>query len=126
MVLQFTGGKEGWATTIGHVRLWLADKDSAPNAEQVAIAERIAECLPVLETNAANYLDMFVDRARACGDGKEHWWLDEIDCREDRQDGPTTFSLYFSLHGDDGGLWTVDMRASNDGYRPFRLERLQG
>ncbi len=126
MTLHFTGGLAGWVGQICKVNLWLADRDGAPNPRQVCVATQIAESLHILEAKAANYLDLFVDRAKACGDAEERWWLDEIDFREGLLEDVLTYSLHFRLQGDDGGLWTVTVLARDDEHSPFRFERLQG
>lgn len=117
----FTGGPAG-----AEVNMWLADDDGATNASQVEVARRIARSLPILKAKAADYLDMFVDRTRACGNREEEWWLDEIEFREGWREGTITYAMHFALNGDDGGLWKVYMRANDNEDRPFRFERLQG
>lgn len=117
----FTGGPAG-----AEVNMWLSDEEGTVNGAQLEVAQRIADSLPIIKTKAADYLDMFVDRARASSSGTEEWWLDEIDFREGRQDGALTYAMHFSLNGDDGGLWTVYMRVRENEDRPFRFERRQG
>ena len=117
----FTGGPAG-----AEVNMWLSDEEGTVNGAQLEVAQRIADSLPIIKTKAADYLDMFVDRARASSSGTEEWWLDEIDFREGRQDGALTYAMHFSLNGDDDGLWTVYMRVRENEDRPFRFERRQG
>ena len=126
MALHFTGGDSGWVGKIHQVNVYVADNNGAPSAAQVMLAEDIASKLPPLETQVSDYLDMFVDRGRACGNASEPWWLDEIDLRLGGQGCSTTYSLHLTLDGDDGGLWTVDMRPLEGEHRPVRFERLQG
>lgn len=119
-------GAVGWVGEIGPVRLYLDDRDGAVNPTQAALAEAVAGSLAACRDAAAAYLDLFVDRQKACGDAQEPWWLDEIDVRAGAGDDAAGYALHFTLHGDDGGLWTVDMRASPEGHRPSRFERRQG
>lgn len=124
MDLTFAGA--AWIGTIGTTRIFLDDEAGAPAAAQVAIARHLEDGLATVSGRAAMYLDLFVDRARACGRGDEGWWLDEVDLRRGDGDDPATYALLFSLDGDDGGLWTVDMRVTGAEHRPVRFERLQG
>jgi hypothetical protein len=119
-------GAAGWVGQVGPVRLHLGDDGGAPCPAQVAVASVVAESLDGLRDTAAAYLDLFVDRARACGRADEPWWLDAIEFRDHAGSDPVRYALHLTLAGDDGGLWTVDMRAQADGHRPFRFERLQG
>lgn len=118
---QFTGDLAG-----REVNIWLSDEDDMARSRQLEVAQRVAASLPIVQAKAADYLDMFVDRARASGNADEEWWLDEIDFREGVQDGALTFEMHFSLNGDDGGLWAVYMRVRENEDRPFRFERHQG
>ncbi|WP_019904945.1 hypothetical protein [Methylobacterium sp. 77] len=127
MVADFTrAGPAGWVRQVGPIRLHLSDENGAPNAAQVAVADLVTASLGPLRNQAASYLDLFVDRAKACGRGDEPWWLDEVEFRDPASFDPVCYALRFTLEGDDGGLWTVDMRAEADGHRPIRFERRQG
>ncbi|KAB7783598.1 hypothetical protein [Methylorubrum populi] len=119
-------GPAGWVGQIDHVRVYLSDADGEVCPAQAAVAAVVTASLPRLRDAASAYLDRFVDRAKACGSAQEPWWLDEIEFRDHAGDETVCYALHFSLQGDDGGLWTVDMRASADGHRPFRFERRQG
>lgn len=119
-------GPAGWVRQVGPIRLYLSDANGAPSPTQVAVAARVSDSLGALRDAAASYLDLFVDRARACGRADEPWWLDEIEFRDHAGSDPVCYALQFTLEGDDGGLWSVDMRADADGHRPFRFERRQG
>ncbi|KMO32650.1 hypothetical protein VQ02_23325 [Methylobacterium variabile] len=119
-------GPAGWVGRIDHVRVYLSDENGEASRAQAAVADMVSESLPALQDAASTYLDTFVDRQKACGSADERWWLDEIDFRGHPDAAPIAYSLLFTLHGDDGGLWTVDMRVFEDGHRPFRFERLQG
>ena len=115
-----------WVGTIGKIRVYLDDQSGAPVPAQVEIARQLADALAAVSARAAAYLDLFVDRARACGNGDEPWWLDEVDLRRRDGDHPSTYALVFSLDGDDGGMWTVDLRVTGAEHRPVRFERRQG
>ncbi|WP_407519639.1 hypothetical protein [Methylobacterium oryzisoli] len=116
----------GWVGQIGHVRVYVSDEEGAPSRAQAAVAAMVARALPALREAASAYLDTFVDRRKACGSAQEPWWLDEIDVRDRAGKERISCALLFTLHGDDGGLWTVDMQESVEGHRPFRFERRQG
>ncbi|SFL02801.1 hypothetical protein [Methylorubrum salsuginis] len=119
-------GSDGWVAQIGPVRLYLSDESGAVSRGQAALAEAVAGSLDARRAAASAYLDLFVDRRKACGDAEEPWWLDEIDFRARPGEAATGYAFLFTLHGDDGGLWTVDMHAAADGHRPYRFERRQG
>lgn len=119
-------GRGGWVREIDRVRIYLGDENGEPNAAQAEVADLLALSLPALREAAAAYLDLFVDRRKACGREGEPWWLDEIEFREGRTDDGVSYLLHLTLDGDDGGLWTVEMRALADEQRPFRFERRQG
>lgn len=119
-------GPDAWVGQVGHVRLYLSDEGGAVSPVQAAVAARLAGSLDTLCQVASAYLDLFVDRRRTCGRAEEPWWLDEIDFRDQDPQSPIGYALLFTLHGDDGGLWTVEMRASEGGHRPYRFERRQG
>lgn len=109
---------------VGHVAIWVTMRDGVADTAQLGLARQIVAQLTHIEHIAGTYLDMFVDRARACGNGDEPWFLDEIDLRAASGDRPV-IPLIFALDGDDNGLWTVDLRLSQDQFWPVRLERLQ-
>lgn len=109
---------------IGRVAIWITPTANGFDAFQQALAERLVAELPTLRHIATRYLDMFVDRTRACGKRDEDWWLDEIDLRACSTDRPV-IPLSFTLDGDDNGLWMVDVRLAHDSYWPIRFERLQ-
>lgn len=116
----------GWVGEVGQIRLFLDDAGGEMNRAQAELAERVMFSLSSLQAKASAYLDLFVDRTRACGGEHESWWLDEIDFRDPGGASPNCYALLFTLVGDDGGLWTVEMRAGANEHRPFRFERLQG
>lgn len=123
-------GPAGWVGQIDHVRVYLSDADGEIGRAQAALAAGVTASLARLRDAASSHLDLFVDRAKACGSAQEPWWLDDVEVRDHagQEAGEETvcYALPFSLHGDEGGLWTVGMRASADGPRPFRFERRQG
>jgi hypothetical protein len=106
------------------IRILLDAFGGTPDATQLVTAQRLEVDLPRISRQAADYLDLFVDRAS--GNAEACWWLDEIDFRSHVGLEPRTYGLLFSLDGDDGGAWTVDVRVTDTGHRPFRFERYQG
>lgn len=54
-----TGGSAG-----AEVNMWLSDEEGAVNGAQLEVAQRIADSLPIVQTKAADYLDIFVDWSR--------------------------------------------------------------
>lgn len=119
-------GPAGWVGQIDHVRVYLSDEEGEICRAQAAVAAAVTASLASLRDAASAYLDLFVDRGKACGRAQEPWWLDEVEFRDQTEEETVCYALHFSLHGDDGGLWTVGMRASADGHLPFRFERRQG
>ncbi|KQP31859.1 hypothetical protein ASF49_10560 [Methylobacterium sp. Leaf104] len=119
-------GPAGWVRQVGPVRLHLSDENGAPSPAQAAVAAVVAASLGSLRDKAASYLDLFVDRARACGRADEPWWLDAIEFRDHAGSDPLCYALHFTLEGDADGLWSVDMRVLADAHRPFRFECRQG
>ena len=109
---------------IGPVALWITPLATGFDPFQQALAEQIAAELDTVRHLATRYLDLFVDRARACGKADEDWWLDEIDLRPATAERPIVH-VHFALDGDDNGLWTVDMKRLPDSWWPIRFERLQ-
>ena len=127
MALKYTRmGMEGWVGQVDAVRVYLSDADGEMHKVQAAVAAAVIDSLPFLQKAASAYLDIFVDRLKACGSAAEPWWLDEVDFRGRAEEARVCYSLLFRLNGDDGGLWTVDMRVFEREHRPFRFERLQG
>ncbi|WP_082477470.1 hypothetical protein [Methylobacterium sp. Leaf93] len=127
MALNFTQmGAAGWVARIDGIPLYLSDESGAVDRAQADLAAKVAASLPAVRDAASAYLDLFVDRTKACGRSDEPWWLDEIEFRGLACEGHAAYALHFTLAGDDGGLWTVEMRAFEDQHRPFRFERRQG
>ena len=126
MTLSYTRAGSGWVAAIGPIRLYHDDRNGAVQPAQAAVADAMPASLPALRATAADYLDLFVDRRRACGDDAAAWWLDEVEFRDHPASDPLVYALHFTLAGDEGGLWTVDMRVGTDGHRPIRFERRQG
>nr|USU32137.1 hypothetical protein NG677_23200 [Methylobacterium sp. OTU13CASTA1] len=126
MTLSYTRAGSNWVAAIGPIRLHLDDRNGAIHPAQAAVADAMPVSLPALRATAADYLDLFVDRHRACGDDAAAWWLDEVEFRDHPASDPLVYALHFTLAGDEGGLWTVDMRVGTDGHRPIRFERRQG
>ncbi|TXN20837.1 hypothetical protein [Methylobacterium sp. WL19] len=127
MALNFTQmGAAGWVARIDGIPLYLSDESGAVDRAQADLAAKVAASLPAVRDAASAYLDLFVDRTKACGRSDEPWWLDEIEFRDPAGEEGTAYALHFTLAGDDGGLWTVEMRAFEDEHRPFRFERRQG
>jgi hypothetical protein len=114
-----------WRAEIDGVAVFLDDRKGQPDPSQHAIALRIAEDFAGIRAKATSYLELFVDRAKACGSGNVEWWLEEIELRG-MQDNRSRCSFGFTLHGDDGGYWTVEMTAWPHEFRPVRFERKQG
>lgn len=119
-------GPAAWVARIDHINLFLGDEDGEVSRAQAGLAAKVAASLSVLRSAAEAYLDLFVDRTKASGRADEPWWLDEIDFRDPAGEGGAAYAFHFTLDGDDGGLWTVEMRAFDDEHRPFRFERRQG
>lgn len=124
VTLLFEKANKSWRAVVGGVAVFVDDENGAPHAMQRAIAERLGATLDDVRIQAAHYLDMFVDRARACGNANEAWWLDEIELRDMSLQRPRC-RLSLTLEGDDGGQWTVEMIAEADHFFPIRFERLQ-
>ena len=124
MALEFQGGRgTGWCAPIGRITIFVDDRDGRPDPAQVAFADRLANVPEIIEKQAAQYLDMFVDRARACGNANEPWWFEDIELRHLELG---TCHLAFTLDGDDGGLWTVEMVERHETLWPVRIERRKG
>lgn len=124
MTLEFQGGRgTGWRAPAGRIAIFIDDREGNPDPVQVALANRLAGRVEAIEKQAAQYLDVFVDRARACGKADEPWWFEEI---EMRGLNPRTCHLAFTLDGDDGGLWTVEMVERHERLWSVRFERRQG
>ena len=113
----------GWRASIGLVALFVDDDDGRPDRTQSALADRLAARVNALEEQAGRYLDLFVDRARASGRDGEAWWFEDIELLGL---AAGAFQLSFTLEGDDGGLWIVEMIERHGCYWPVRLERRQG
>lgn len=127
MTLTYTRiGTDGWFADIGPIRMFLSDENADMNKSQVVVAAVVAASLSAIREKGAAYLDLFVDRQKACGRAEEPWFLDTVEFREHTGQDPVCYSLLFGLDGDDGGMWTVDMRAHETEHRPFRFERRQG
>jgi len=124
--VQFDRAGNVWVAEIGHVRMYLENENGEKNAAQAVMAEQVCESLSTIQAKASAYLDLFVDRAKACGNSDEPWWLDEIIFRGPDPHGQVTYSLFFDLQGDDGGLWIVDVLPKYGEHRPIRFERRQG
>lgn len=116
---------KSWKAAVDGVDIFVDDSDGQPEPAQFAIAQRLAESLAAVRDEAARYLDLFVDRRKACGRDGEEWWLEEIEMRGMRNNRPRC-GFFFTLDGDDGGQWTVDMAVWPDRFHPIRLERNQG
>lgn len=124
MMLEFRDCRgNGWRATAGHVAIFVDDRGGKPDPDQVALVDRLVTNLEAVEALAAHYLDMFVDRARACGRADERWWFDEIEVRGLK---PGTCYLSFTLDGDDGGNWIVEIVERREQILPVRFERQQG
>ena len=124
MALEFQGGPvTGWRAPAGRIAVFIDDREGKPDPAQAAFADRLTHNAEAVEKQAAHYLDMFVDRARACGKADEPWWFEEIEMRGLK---PGTCHLVFTLDGDDGGLWTVEMVERHETLWPVRIERRQG
>ena len=114
-----------WKAHVDGVGIFIDDQGGQPEPTQLAVALRLADNISAIRAQGAAYLDLFVDRRRACGNEKEEWWLDEIEMRGMQKANPR-LSLFFVLEGDDGGQWTVELRVSPDRFHPVRFERRQG
>ena len=114
-----------WKAHVDGVGIFIDDQAGQPEPTQLAIASRLAADLPAIRAQGASYLDLFVDRKKACGTDNEEWWLDEIEMRGMQKDDPRC-RLFFTLHGDGDGQWTVEMRVRADRFHPIRFERHQG
>ncbi|WP_419953049.1 hypothetical protein [Methylobacterium sp.] len=127
MALNFTRmGPATWVARIDHITLYLGEENGEVSHVQAGLATKVAASLPAVRDAASAYLDLFVDRTKACGLADEPWWLDEIEFRDPAGEGGAAYVFHFTLDGDDGGLWAVEMRAFEDEHRPFRFERRQG
>jgi hypothetical protein len=125
MTPKFERLADTWKAHADGVSIFIDDQGGQPEPTQLAIASRLAADLAAVRSQGASYLDAFVDRQKACGSPGEEWWLDEIEMRGMPRDNPRV-SLFFTLHGDGDGQWTVEMRALSDRFHPIRFERRQG
>lgn len=124
MALEFQGGgANGWRTAAGRIPIFVDDGGGRPDASQVALVEELVATLDSVAAQAAQYLDLFVDRRRACGGADEEWWFEEVELRKLK---PDTCQLSFTLYGDGDGLWSVEMVARHGTFWPVRFERQQG
>ncbi len=101
--------------------------------QQLALAQDIVENLHSHLERATRYLDLFVDREKACGNADEQWFLDEITLLDHDHGAALVYKAGSSLTGDDGGCWTVRIRAFDysenpheRGIIPFSFSRDQG
>jgi len=124
MTLNFVKGSQAWFAKVGMIEIYLPDHAGELDRDQVRVAEEIEQNLPSLQLRASSYLDRFVDRAKACGKDEEPWWLEEV---EFRASAPVPrYYISFTLDGDDGGMWSVEMLVNNGEHRPVGFERRQG
>ena len=114
-----------WTAEVGGVTIFIDDQNGQPDPAQHAIALRIAANFPGTCAKATSYLDLFVDRSKACGSDNEEWELIEIELRGMQNHRPRC-SFCFALNGDTDGYWTVDLTAWPDEFNPVRFERNQG
>lgn len=122
-----TGGWEAFIRAgTRDIPVFMEDQAGQPDGAQVAIARRLAASLDKVTERAARYLDLFIDRPKACGSREEEWWLDEINLRDLPREAPFLCQMHFTLYGDGDGMWTVDLVVRDKEFRPIRFERLQG
>jgi hypothetical protein len=133
VALSFRRFDSHWLAQLGTVELSVEAQDGEVQPIQLELAEMVAARVEFYASLAADYLDRFVDRRKACGDAAQEWWLDQIDVARSEEGKAPVFSLSYSLDGDDGGWWTVKVRSfdhsSNPlekGQIPFAFSRDQG
>jgi len=113
-------------TMIRAIEVYVPGGEAGPTSDALALAEEIAASIDTFAERARGYLDLFVDREKACGNPQEPWWLDEIELGYDAGSGRPAAALVFTLHGDGDGFWKVVFRRAGPEIRPYRFERLQG
>jgi hypothetical protein len=125
MEFRYAAPGQCWLGEGAGTTFYLDGPAGAVPADQAAAAERIAGSLAAFRDRAAAYLDLFVDRAKACGSADEDWYLVEIHMRGG-QGKPVRARPLLMLDGDDGGMWSVELRDTGDDWWPVRFERDQG
>lgn len=126
MPIMFNQVSDGsWAGTADGVRFFVDDDGGKPHGDQQVLANLIAANLNAIKKQAADYLDLFTDRARASGRLNEEWFLEEIEMRCLSGSSAGRFELNFTLCGDDGGYWCVQLRHCDGAMLPIRFGRIQ-
>ena len=104
-----------------------------PTDQQIQLAQDIHENLPDHLERATQYLELWVDRAKSCGNANEEWSLEEVAIPQSEDGRAPIYRLCFMLDGDDGGWWTVSVHAFDystnpheRGFKPFAFCREQG
>ncbi|WP_374527779.1 hypothetical protein [Novosphingobium sp.] len=124
--MEFKFGEAGcWFGSSEGTYFYLQGVDGSACPDQEAAAERIAQSLEAFKAKAVAYLDLFIDRAKACGHEGEDWAFVEIELNGGLG-APVRASPLFMLSGDDGGMWSVELRDMGNEWRPVRFERRQG
>jgi hypothetical protein len=125
--VDFKRGWDGsWRGSIGAIAVFADDATGQPNPSQAALAELLVSSLDAVKQRASNYLDLFVERGKVCGDPTEEWHLEEVEMRGLPPVPVPMCQFNFTLAGDDGGLWQVEMSLHGEIFSPLRFERRQG
>ena len=126
MPIMFNRFSDGsWGGTSQGVQFFIEDDGGKPNSAQQDLADHISAGLDAVKKQASDYLDLFIDRAKAGGCQNETWFLEEVEMRGLSNSNARIFKLTFTLTGDDGGYWDVQFRFGDGAILPFRFGRIQ-
>ncbi|QJQ31382.1 hypothetical protein GV829_02075 [Sphingomonas lacunae] len=126
MKLNFRSTTSGaWVADVGEIQCFNYHPEG-PDQTALALADDLTDGMDTSLRRARDYLDLFVDRGKACGDPQEDWQLIEMELGTQHANGRPFVRLCFDLHGDDGGYWSVYFRQAQNEIRPYQFDRTQG
>lgn len=114
-----------WVADVGHIHCYCY-QPQGPDTASLALAQAITGSIELYVKRARDYLDLFIDREKACGRQKEEWTFLEMELGCQPSNGRPFARLAFDLLGDDGGYWTVHFREVQQEIRPYQFDRMQG
>ena len=109
--VQYLENEDVWlmsAKPDWHCEIIISGDAAGPAPPRLAFLHRIISKLGDLEKQAADYLDLFVDRHRFAK--SEAWYLDSCELGRDPSTPASEFTLHFSLESDVYGGWTVTLQ----------------